>query len=168
MTATPDPSTWTLPRLRIDREGAWFHEDEEVTHAGILASLQGALCVDADGHYLPIGPLRVPVEVTDTPFVVLRVERARDSLMMTLNDLSRELLAPDTLRFTAGGAPYCRVKGARFEARLTRAAAYQLLQHVESDAAGGTASLVLGERRHRLPDLDAGPHIGGPPSLASG
>jgi len=33
MTTPADPSTWKLPRLRIDREGAWFHEDEEITHA---------------------------------------------------------------------------------------------------------------------------------------
>ena len=34
-----DPSTWKLPRLRIDRDGLWYHEDAEVTHEGILATL---------------------------------------------------------------------------------------------------------------------------------
>ena len=70
----PDPSTWTLPRLRIDRDGAWFHDDAEVTHAGILANLCDNLRVDVEGHYLQIGPVRVPVEVEDAPFVVERVE----------------------------------------------------------------------------------------------
>jgi len=27
--ASSDPSTWKLPRLRIDRDGDWFHEGEE-------------------------------------------------------------------------------------------------------------------------------------------
>ncbi len=153
--ATPDPSTWKLPRLRIDRDGAWFHEGEEVTHAGMLANMRSSLDRDAQGHYLQIGPVRVPVEVEDAPFVVLRVELAGDQLMMTLNDLSRDLLAPDTIRFGADGAPYCRVKGARFEARCSRAAAYQFLQHVESDESGGTASLLLGDRRYPLPGLGA-------------
>jgi len=76
---TADPATWTLPRLRIDRDGAWYHDDAEVTHAGILANLRGNLQVDEQGHYLRIGPVRVPVEVEDAPFVVERVEvEARD------------------------------------------------------------------------------------------
>ena len=48
----PDPSTWTLPRLRIDRDGEWFHDDAEVTHAGILVNLRENLRVDDQGHYL--------------------------------------------------------------------------------------------------------------------
>jgi uncharacterized protein len=150
-TEPPDPPAWTLPRLRIDREGAWFHEDEEVTHAGILANLWGNLRVDAEGHHVQVGPVRVPVEVEDAPFVIVRVERDGARLMLTVNDASRELLAPATLRFGGGGVPYCRIKGERFEARLSRAATYQLLQHVEYDEGTGAATLVLGEARHPLP-----------------
>ena len=149
--ATSDPSTWKLPRLRIDREGDWLHEDEEVTHAGILAHLRNSLRVDSEGHYLQIGPVRAPVDVEDAPFVILRVEREGERLMLTVNDLSREPLAPATLRFGAGGVPYCRVKDGRFEARLSRAATYQLLQYVESDDAGGQGVLVLGDARYELP-----------------
>jgi len=150
-----DPSTWTLPRLRIDRDGAWFHDDEEVTHEGMLESLRSSLLRDADGHFIQVGPARVPVEVEDAPFIVLRVEIEGDRLMLTLNDLGREEMAPDTLRFGPDGAPYCRVKGGRFEARLSRAAAYQLLQHVEPDRSGTTSMLVVGARRYPLPGLAA-------------
>src|SRR6185295_2788423 len=80
----PAPSTWTLPRLRIDRDGAWFHDDAEVTHAGVLANLRENLQVDERGHYLQIGPARVPVEVEDTPFVVERVEVEGEGLTATL------------------------------------------------------------------------------------
>jgi uncharacterized protein len=160
--ATPDPSAWKLPRLRIDRDGTWCHEGEEVTHAGILANLYGNLRVDAEGHYLQIGPLRVPVEVEDAPFVVLRAEREGDRLMLTLNDLGREPLAPETLRFGRDAAPYCRVKEARFEARWSRAAAYQLLQEVETDEEGGRATLVLGGARYDLAGITGGEAPGGP------
>ena len=150
MSPPPDPSTWTLPRLRIDREGAWFHDEAEVTHAGIVANLRENLRVDERGHYLQIGPARVPVEVEDAPFVVERVEAEGERLVATLNDLSREPVALDTLRVDERGIPRCRVKGGRFAARFARAATYQLLQHV--DAAAGPA-LVLGGRRHRVPGL---------------
>jgi hypothetical protein len=146
-----DPSTWTLPRLRVDRDGAWYHDDAEVTHAGILANLRENLRVDERGHYLQIGPARVPVEVEDTPFVVERVEAAGDGLVATLNDLSREPLAVDSLRVDERGIPRARVKDGRFAARLSRAATYQLLQFVQPGA--GAPALGVGERRYRVPGL---------------
>ena len=79
----PDPSTWKLPRLRIARDATWFHDDAEVTHEGIIANLRENLAVDEQGHYLRIGPVRVPVEVEDTPFVIVRVEREGDGLVVT-------------------------------------------------------------------------------------
>jgi hypothetical protein len=149
---TPDPSTWTLPRLRIDREGVWFHDDAEVTHAGIVANLRENLQVDERGHYLQIGPARVPVEVEDAPFVVERVEAQGEQLVATLNDLSREPVALDTLRVDERGIPRCRVKDGRFDARLGRAATYQLLLHVVTDP-GAEPALVLGGRRYPVPGL---------------
>ena len=122
-----DPSTWTLPRLRIDREGAWYHEDEEVTHAGILRSLWEGLQRDAEGHHFRIGPVRVPVVVDDVPFIVVRAEPEGDGITLTLNDGTREPLVPETLRFGEGEAPYCAVKGGRGEARRNGAAAFHLL-----------------------------------------
>jgi uncharacterized protein len=161
-----DPSTWKLPRLGITRDAAWLHEGEEVTHAGILAALWSGLRVDAAGHYLQIGPVRVPVEVEDAPFVVLRVEDAGDRLMLTLSDLSREPLSPAALRFGPGGVPYCRVKDGRFDARLSRAAAYQLLQHVEPDVDQDSATLVIGGARHRLSGLAGASPAGDPAPTA--
>src|SRR5262249_46582136 len=146
--ATPESAAWTPPRLRITHDGTWLHEGEEVTHAGILANLWSNLQVDADGHHLQIGPMRVPVEVEDAPFVVVRVEVEDDRLVLTLNDLSREALVPATLRFTPDGVPYCRVKQDRFDARWSRAATYQLLQHVEYDAAADRTTLRAGAARY--------------------
>jgi len=145
-----DASKWTFPRLRITRDGDWLHDGEEVTHAGILGNLQESLRVDERGHYLQIGPARVPVEVDDAPFVALRVEPEGERLMLTLSDFSREPLAVETLSFDERAVPHCRVKGGRFLARLSRAATYQLLDRVESDEHGEAASLVLGGTRYPL------------------
>jgi hypothetical protein len=148
-----DPSTWKLPRLRIDHDGLWFHDGAEVTHAGILANLRAGLQADEQGHYLQIGPVRVPVDVEDTPFVVDRVEPDGDKLMATLNDGSREPLALPTLRVDERAIPRCRVKEGRFDARLSRAATYQLLQHVEPPEGDRSAALAVGGRRYRVPGL---------------
>ena len=146
-----DPSTWKLPRLRIDRDGLWYHEDQEVTHEGILATLREGLLRDADGHYLQIGPVRVPVEVDDAPFVVIRAEEDGDGLAVILNDGSRESLQPETLRLGPGEVPYATVKAGRFQARFNRPAAYQLLQRLVEDPDGGSVALVLGARRWVIP-----------------
>ena len=153
-----DPSTWKLPRLRVDRDGLWYHEDQEVTHEGILATLREGLRHDVDGHYLQIGPVRVAVEVDDAPFVVIRAEDdGDDGLAVILNDGSREALRPETLRLGPGEVPYATVKEGRFQARFTRPAAYQLMQRLEDDPDSGGAALVLGPRRWVIPRAGLGP-----------
>lgn len=150
MTTPDDPATWKLPRLSIDREGAWFHEDQEVSHEGILRTLRQGLDVDEAGHFLMVGPVRVPVEVEDAPFVVVRLEAEGEGFVLTLNDLTREPLDPGTLSLGAGEVPYCRVKGGRFRARFSRAAAWQLLQQVDAQPGGGPPSLRAGGRIYPL------------------
>ncbi len=145
-----DPSEWTFPRLAINRDGEWLHEGQEITHPGILANLRGNLRRDEGGYFVQAGPVRVPVEVADTPFVVTRVEPDGQTLRLTLNDGTQEPLDPATLRFTAGEVPYCRVKGGRWEARLSRAAAWELGQLVEYDEATGQALLRMGGTVHIL------------------
>jgi uncharacterized protein len=150
MMAAGDPSSWKLPRLRIDSDGEWLHEGEEVGHGGILASLREGLQVDADGHFLQVGPVRVPVEVDDAPFAVVRFEPEGEGFALVMNDGSRETLDPETLRLRQGDVPYCRVKGGRFEARFSRAAAWQLLQRVEVHPEGGPPTLAVGARCYAL------------------
>lgn len=150
-----DRSVWRLPRLRIDRDGTWLHEGEEVTHPGILGELRRNLGVDAEGHYVQAGRVRVPVEVEDAPYVISRVEPEGDAFIVTLNDASRERLAVETLRFDSAAVPYCRVKEGRFVARLSRAAAYQLLLHAQYDESEHAATLVIGRTRYELPGFPA-------------
>ena len=90
------------------------------------------------------------MEVEDTPFTVVRVEPQRGEMSLLLNDGSSELLNPFTLKLAEGDVPYCKVKGGRFEARLTRAAAHQLARSIEYDEASNRAVLVLGGARYVL------------------
>jgi uncharacterized protein len=148
--STADPSKWALPRLTVNREGEWLHEGQEITHPGILANLMRSLRRDADGYFIQAGRVRVPVEVADVPFVVVRVVAAESVLRLTVNDGTSEPLDPATLRLTAAGIPYCRIKGGQFEARLSRAATYQLGGLIDYDEATGTAVLKVGDRTYRV------------------
>jgi hypothetical protein len=143
------PSEWKLPKLRIDASGDWFDDDVEVTHSGILANLRGNLRRDAQGYFIQTR-VRIPVEVADAPFVVVRFERADAGFTAFLNDGTEERVDPATLRIGPGDVPYCVVKGGMFEARFSRAAAYQLLSMAEYDERTGHGALAHGGRSYEL------------------
>ena len=142
--------------FRIDREGAWRHEGHEVTHPGVVQNLYANLRVDAQGHFLQVGPARIPVEVEDAPFVVQRVEpAAREgdatlALRVHLSDGSSEPLDPAAVRIGANQTPYCRVKAGRFTARFGIPAWLQLAVFVEAAPDTEELTLVVGSQRVRL------------------
>ncbi|HEU5196336.1 MAG TPA: hypothetical protein VFW70_16465 [Methylomirabilota bacterium] len=147
---TPDalPASWTLPKLRIDTDGEWYDDDVQITHAGILANLRGNLKKDAQGYFIQTR-VRIPVEVADAPLVVGRIERRGDTLHVWLNDGSEQDVDPATVRIGRGDIPYCVVKNG-FDARLSRAAAYQLLALADYDERSGRGALRLGGRDYIL------------------
>ena len=139
------PTTWTLPRLRVDANGDWYDDDVQITHAGILHNLRSTLRRDDAGYFIQTR-VRIPVEVADVPFVVTRVERRGDALHAVLNDGETLTIDPATLRIGAGNVPYCAVKGGAFEARFARAAAFQLLELAAYDERTGRGVLRVGGR----------------------
>ena len=148
MTETPAPDR-QLPRLRVDRDGEWFDGDVAVTHPGVLANLRSGLRRDAEGYFIEARG-RIPVEVEDTPVVVTRIERRGDTVRAFLNDGTEEDVDPATLRISAADVPYCVVKGGAFDARLSLAAAFQLLALADYDEANGRGTLRFGTRAYAL------------------
>ena len=120
----------------------------QITHPGVLANLRGNLRRD-DGGYFIQTRVRIPVEVADAPFVVTRIERRGDALHAWLNDGAEQDIDPGTLRIGAGDVPYCTVANG-FAARLSRAAAYQLLALADYDERSGGGALHLGGREYRV------------------
>jgi uncharacterized protein len=145
----PLPSEWRPPRLRVDVDGDWFDDDVAITHAGILANLRSLLKRDAGGYFIQTR-VRIPVEVEDVPFVVTRIERRGETLHAFLGDGTEADIDPATLRVGPDDVPYCAVKDGAFEARLSRAAAFQLLSLADYDEATGRGALRLGGREYVL------------------
>jgi hypothetical protein len=143
-----DPA-WRLPTLRVDADGAWYDDDVEVTHHGVLANLRANLRRDREGYFIQTR-VRIPVTVDDVPWVVIRIERRGDRLHAVLNDGSETVIDPATLRIGRGDVPYCAVKDGAFEARLSRAATFQLLALGEYDERTERGALHLGGRRYEL------------------
>lgn len=145
----PAPARWTLPNVRVDRNGDWFDDDVEITHPGILANLRATLERDAGGYFIQTH-VRIPVAVEDVPFVVVRVERRGEALRGVLNDGAEVVIDAATLRIGSGDVPYCAVRGGAFEARLARAATFQLLQLADYDERSGRGTLRLAGREYEL------------------
>lgn len=146
--ATP-PAEWRLPRLRVDVDGTWYDDDVEITHPGILANLRGNLRRDGGGYFIQTR-VRIPVDVADVPWVVTRVERRGETVHVHLNDGTEEDVDPASLRIGAADVPYAAVKGGAFQARFSRAAAFQLWALAEYDAGTGRGRLRLGGRAYEL------------------
>jgi hypothetical protein len=138
-----------LPDLRVDIDGTWYDDDVEITHPGVVANLQANLRRDARGYFIQTR-VRIPVTVDDVPWVVTRVERRGEALRGILNDGTEIVIDPTTLRIGDRNVPYCAVKGGAFEARLSRAATYQLLSLGEFDERTGRGALRLGGRDYEL------------------
>jgi len=138
--------------FRIDREGAWRHEGVEVTHPGVLRNLFANLRAEGESYHLQTGPWRIPVQVDDTPFVVVSIGAGTgpDTIEAHLSDGGQEPLDAESLVLDQRGTPYCRVKGGRFPARLSVAAWLQLAEKIEPDPASGAPVLILGRRRIAL------------------
>jgi hypothetical protein len=143
------PAGWRLPRLRVDLDGDWFDDDVLITHPGILANLRSTLKRDAQGYFIQTR-VRIPVEVEDVPFVVTRIERRGETLHAFLTDGTEADVDPTTLRVSPDDVPYCAVKNGAFEARLSRAAAFQLLALADYDEATGRGALRLQGREYPL------------------
>jgi uncharacterized protein len=146
---TPIDPSWTLPKLHVAVDGNWYDDDVEITHHGVLANLRGNLRRDAEGYFIQTR-VRIPVTVDDVPWVVTRIERRGDRLHAILNDGTESVVDPVTLRIGPGDVPYCAVKDGAFEARLSRAATFQLLALGEYDERTERGALRLGGRRYEL------------------
>ncbi len=109
--------------IRLDRDGRFWHEGVEVTHAGMRAAFFRWLDRNPDGRYvLRLDEQRfVYLDVDDAPYAIRSLRWVEDRAIGLLSDGSDEELVLGSLRVRKSGEVYATVKG-RFEARLSTAA----------------------------------------------
>jgi hypothetical protein len=141
--------------IRIDREGRFVHEGEEVRHEGLRRALFRWLDTEPDGRVvLRLDERRFAyVDVDDTPLVA-RAARldgagADERVLMALSDGAEEALEPATLSVDEEGVLRARVRGGRLEARLSTSAVAALAGRLGDEA--GQFFLTLAGRRLVIP-----------------
>jgi hypothetical protein len=137
--------------IRVDREGRFIHEGEEVRHEGLRRALFRWLDAEPDGRVvLRLDARRFAyVDVDDTPLVA-RAARlvggdAGERVMLALTDGSEEPLDPATLTVDDAGVLRARVRGGRLEARLGTSAVAALADRLSEESPGRWV-LALGGR----------------------
>lgn len=144
-------------KIRIDRDGRFWHEGERVEHEGLARAFAQWVRWDEESQRYQ---LRNELDwcwiaVDDAPLVVSSASVSADgAVRLTLNDGSTERLDVGTLRVDREDVPYCRVRGGTLDARFLQAAAFSLLEHAEPDGDGW--ALVLGGARSPLVRVDRG------------
>ena len=143
--------------LRIDKDGRWFFQGEEITHRKTYLLYSRSLTRDEAGRIiLRVGREQCPVEVEDAPFVVTTVEftplgfDGQEAIWLTLNDETREKLDPATLRIGPGNIPYCKVREGMFEARFSRNAYQLLVPYIQHDEKENRFFLSLNKTKYPL------------------
>ncbi len=143
--------------IKIDKEGRWYFQGEEITHRKTYLLYCRSLTRDDGGRIvLRVGSEECPVEVEDAPFVVMTVEFVspvpgrEEEIWLTLNDETREKLVPETLRIGLENIPYCQVRNGMFEARFSRNAYQVLLPHILPDERENRFFLSLNGKKYPL------------------
>ncbi|MDD5170226.1 MAG: DUF1285 domain-containing protein [Syntrophales bacterium] len=146
--------------IKIDKEGIWYFRGEEMFRREIVNFFYQNIKLDAAGRYLIMLPGengdRCYIDVEDTAFVVKRVEfglcndNSLAAIEIGLSDDTIELLDPKTLRIGQDNVVYCTVRNGMFKARFSRAAYYQLAEHIEYDSERDLFFLRLKDQRFTI------------------
>lgn len=142
--------------IRLDREGRFWHEGEEITHEGFRRALLRWLDRLEDGRpVLRLDERRYAyVDVDDTELLARGAHWDGDRLILVLNDGTEEELAYDTLRVRGDHSLVCMVRGGRLAARVTTPAYQVLSQRIVETEEGGFALEAAGGR-HDVIDADS-------------
>lgn len=118
--------------LRLDREGRFWHEGEEVTHPGLRRALLRWMDRLPDGRpILRLDAVRYAyVDVDDAHLLATSLRWDGDRAFVRLNDGSEEELDYPSLRRGEGDALYCSARAGALEARLTTPAYYALAERL--------------------------------------
>lgn len=118
--------------LRIDRDGAWYHDGGVISRPGLVKLFASILRRDPDGFFLVTPVEKARVEVEDAPFVAQDFEVAGlgtdQQITVFTNVEDAVAIGPHhPIRMGDSGAPYVMVRNG-LEARIDRKSFYRLVE----------------------------------------
>jgi uncharacterized protein len=138
--------SWNPPygghsRMRIARDGHWFHEGAPITRETMVRLFSSILRKESDGSHCLVTPAeRVTIDVDDAPFVAVELKStgSGEGRMLAFRLNTGDLVIAGTanpLRFAVVDgepAPYLMVRGG-MEALIARSVFYELADFALDD-----------------------------------
>lgn len=133
----PPVERWNPPhcgasRMRIARDGRWFHDGAPIARPAMVRLFAGLLRREEDGGYVLVTPVeKLSIEVEDLPFVAVEVasegEDVARRLAFRLNTDEPVVAGPEHRLRLGDGLPALRVRGG-LDARIARPVYYELVE----------------------------------------
>ena len=143
--------------ILITSQGEWLYEGNKIVHPEVLSLFKRSLTVDENtgGFYVDYKGKRAPVKVAETPYFIRDAVVNKDQsgnlleVMLEIDDGSREVLQPQSLRLDASGVLQVKIKSGKFSARCLPAAHFRIAELLETDAEGGFY-IIINQNRFDL------------------
>ncbi len=137
-------------RIRIDKEGKWYYEGQEIVNPLVLLTFCNALQKDDQGRYRIVLQSEVCyIDVEDTPFVVASIRGdQKTEILLLLNTGEVHKLDPETLSVGEHNVTYCSLPDG-MKVRFSRAAYYLLALMMEEDEHGDII-LTVGGKSYKI------------------
>ncbi len=133
------PEKPPIQRIFIDKKGRWFQNDVPITHRWTYLENNRNLRRMEDGSYKVVeGSVSIPVEVEDTPFVIVSAAVTENGISVGINDETSEVLTEkNALTVNLENIPYALIKGGEFPARFLSRAYYSIANAARPLPEGG-------------------------------
>ena len=130
-------------RIRIDKDGKWYYENNEIINPLVLRSFCEALEADEHGNYRIVMDSEVCyIEVEDTPFVISAIRGDQQcGLYIRLNNFEIHPLDPNQLCVGEDNVLYMILPDG-MRVRFTRQAYYSLALMMEEDDRGNIVLMI--------------------------
>ena len=117
--------------IRIDREGRWFHEGDQIKRQPLIDLFATLLRREADDYYLVTPVEQMQIDVEDVPFVAIDMDvrgHAENTDLLFTTNVGDYVLADAAHEvFMLGDTPYFSVRD-NLLARIQRSVFYRLVE----------------------------------------
>lgn len=113
-------------RMRIARDGQWFHDGVRIARPELVRLFAGLLKREGADYFLVTPVEKLSILVEDSPFLAVAVDAKENDLVFTTNVGDAVTLGEGHGLRLADGVPYLHVRGG-LEARIARNAWYHLV-----------------------------------------
>jgi len=135
-----DPPHCGDSKMRIARDGTWYHEGAPIRRPAMVRLFAGLLRREGDNRYVLVTPVeKLDIEVEDAPFIAVEAKSEGSGhgrrIAFRLNTDEAVIAGPEHRLHMVDGRPYLTVRGG-LEAVVARPVFYELAELALAEGEG--------------------------------